>query len=159
MHTCPAACDALTLLQVVLPEPVLVTGITVLPDAPGSDPRPVVFKAWAHDLNSPAAARFAVLIGTVQAPCQEAPVAQVRHTRRHTCSSPSTRSGGCQRATAARQKPVLCVLRAQVYPTQRVVLRSRCSKATVQLVGYALSSAPAQIKVGTMQQRGFRTKA
>lgn len=54
---------------------------------------------------------------------------------------------------------VVCVLRVQVYPTQRVVLRSRCSKATVQLVGYALSSAPAQIKVGTVQQTGFRTKA
>jgi hypothetical protein len=45
-----------------------------------------------------------------------------------------------------------CVLLpVQVFPTQRVVLRIRCSKATVQLVGYALSSAPAQIKVRHMQ--------
>lgn len=36
---------------------------------------------------------------------------------------------------------------AQFFPTQHVVLRGRCSKATLQLVGYALSSAPAQIKV------------
>lgn len=35
----------------------------------------------------------------------------------------------------------------QFFPTQHVVLRTRCSKATIQLVGYALSSAPEHIKV------------
>jgi hypothetical protein len=35
----------------------------------------------------------------------------------------------------------------QFFPTQHVVLRTRCSKATIQLVGYALSSASEHIKV------------
>lgn len=64
--------------QVSFAEPVLITGITVLrEDSSASDPRQVVFKAWARDLNAPAAARFSVLIGPSQAPCQAAPVAQV----------------------------------------------------------------------------------
>lgn len=41
----------------------------------------------------------------------------------------------------------------QVFPTQHVVLRGMCRcRVTLQLLGYALSSAPAQMKVGGLIQ-------
>lgn len=63
--------------DVTLSEPVLITGISILPDGEQGDQKPQVFKAWARDLSTPAAARFTALIGPVTGPCEAAPVAQV----------------------------------------------------------------------------------
>lgn len=63
--------------DVTLSEPVLITGITILPDGGTGSEKPQVFKAWARDLSIPAAARFTALIGPVTGPCEAAPVAQV----------------------------------------------------------------------------------
>lgn len=59
-----------------LSEPVLITGITILP-AEGESERRQVFKAWARDLNTPTSARFTALFGPVTGPCEAAPVGQV----------------------------------------------------------------------------------
>lgn len=63
--------------DVTLSEPVLITGITILPDRGTGSEKPQVFKAWARDLSTPAAARFTASIGPVTGPCEAAPVAQV----------------------------------------------------------------------------------
>ena len=63
-------------LQVTLSEPVLITGITILP-ADGEGSKRQVFKAWARDLTAPASARFTALFGAVTGPCEAAAVAQV----------------------------------------------------------------------------------
>lgn len=74
--TQPHTCDHLVSCQVILSEPVLITGITILP-AEGESERRQVFKAWARDLNTPTSARFTALFGPVTGPCEGAPVGQV----------------------------------------------------------------------------------
>lgn len=133
--------------QVILSEPVLITGLTVL--VPHGAERQV-FKAWARDLSTPAAARFTPIIGPVEGPCEAAPVAQVPHiytTHRDSCAliALTTRNQNTQQRLASTSHVCLVL---QVFPTQHVVLRGKCSSATLQLVGYTLDSAPERIKVG-----------
>lgn len=66
--------------DVTLSEPVLITGITILP-AEGEGDKRQVFKAWARDINTPSASRFTALFGAVTGPCQAARAAQVTIVR------------------------------------------------------------------------------
>jgi hypothetical protein len=75
-------------LQVHFAEPVLVTGVSLVTADPPADGPKTLYRAWARDLRTPAAARLLPLIGTVSAPCEAAAVLQVRCCR---CCNSSSR--------------------------------------------------------------------